>query len=69
MKLKKILKQKEYQQYTTIKIIDINNHWEVTVPIKCLIPKPISKYYKKILKCETKHVHINNNMMLCVTVY
>lgn len=69
MKLKKLLKQKEYQQYTTLHIIDLNNHWELDCGRSFFKPKPITKYHKKLLKCKVEDIYIDKNKMLCVKVY
>lgn len=70
MKLKKLLKQKEYQQYTAIEIIDIPKHWSITTGIhNSFYVKPVEKYFKQCLKRKVEKVYVNKTKILTVEIY
>lgn len=59
MTVKQVLKKYEANLTITntkeLRIIDIPNHWEVTIKIKELISKPLNKCFKKLLKLLNKY--------------
>lgn len=70
MKLKKLLKQKEYKSYTTIEIIDIPKHWSITTNIhNSFYVKPLEPYFKKLLKRKVEQVWISSEKRITVKIY
>ena len=70
MKLKKLLKQPKYKNYTTIEIIDIPKHWSIVTHIQeSFYTKPLEKYFRKTLKRKVEKVYTNNNTILTVEIY
>ena len=69
MKLKRLLKKKEYKQYTTIEIIDVPNHWDITTDISVFHTKPIEKYFKQCLKRKVDAVYTDDDKKLTIKIY
>lgn len=64
-KLKQILKKPEYKDIKEIRIVDIWNHWEITIEIKtCLLPKPLNSYFRRLLKMKVKAVYWDDEMLV-----
>lgn len=63
MTVKQILK--EYENIKELRIIDIPNHWEITIEINvCLIPKSLNKYFKKLLRRKVEHIYWEADMII-----
>lgn len=71
MKLKRLLKKKEYKHCTTIEIIDIPKHWSVTANIHdSFYVKPVEKYFKQCLKRKVEDVYVSDDeKRLTVKIY
>lgn len=70
MKLKKLLKKKEYNKYTTIEIIDIPKHWSITTNIHdSFYVKPLEPYFKNLLKRKVEQVWISSETRITVKIY
>lgn len=70
MKLKKLLKKKEYNKYTTIEIIDVPKHWSITTKLhNSFYVKPLDPYFKKLLKRKVEQVWVHNDKRITVKIY
>lgn len=67
MTVKQVLKKYKdtltFTDYTEIRIIDIPNHWELTIEINVLMPKPLNKYFKKLLRRKVEDIYWEENML------
>lgn len=64
MTLKKLLKQPEYKDIKEIIVVDIPNHWELTIEIEtCLIPKPLNRYFRRLLKRKCEKVYFYDDFL------
>ena len=67
MTVKQVLKKyKDILIFTDTKelrIIDIPNHWELLIEINALMPKPLNKYFKKLLRRKVEYIYWEVDML------
>ena len=62
MTVKQVLKK--YKDIKDLRIIDIPNHWEITIEINvCLVPKPLNRYFRKLLRRKVEDIYWQENVL------